>query len=505
MAYCIYLRKSRADIEKEKDGSFETLKRHKTVLLKYASENNLSVTRIYEEIVSGESVIHRPQMLELLKDVEEKRYQGVLVMDIDRLGRGNMQEQGLILETFKNAHTLIVTPRKTYNLHDEFDEEYSEFEAFMARKELKIINRRLQRGRIRSIEEGNYIGTRPPFGYDIKKDGKRRILVPNSDQAPIVEFIFETYANEDLGSKKIAVKLNEMGIRSYTDKPWTSYSVLNVLKNRVCIGNIEWKKKTYRKSKNKDKIRETSGNPESEWIICENAHEPIIDKELFQKARMKLRERYHVPYKTKITNPFAGLIICKKCGASMVYRPYGEKAPHIVCYKSCGNKSSKFVLVEDKILLSIKELLEYNLNLEKELQKSDANKQYTNTYGSILKSLKKELADAESQKDKLHDLLEQGIYNTQTFLDRSTKLSEKLQLLTHSIEKLESEISLESTQQNIISNITPKLKNVLDTYSLFETAEQKNNLLKTVIAKIEYFKAKDWKLDNFELTVYPKL
>ena len=53
-------------------------------------------------------------------------------MEIDRLGRGDMEDQGLILKTFKNANTLIVTPRKIYDLNDEFDEEYTEFEAFMA-------------------------------------------------------------------------------------------------------------------------------------------------------------------------------------------------------------------------------------------------------------------------------------------------------------------------------------------------------------------------------------
>ena len=54
-------------------------------------------------------------------------------MDLDRLGRGDMKDQGIILETFKESKTKIITPRKTYDLTDEFDEEYSEFEAFMAR------------------------------------------------------------------------------------------------------------------------------------------------------------------------------------------------------------------------------------------------------------------------------------------------------------------------------------------------------------------------------------
>ena len=223
---CMYLRKSRADEEAEQYGEGETLVKHKKILLKVAKEKGINIVKIYEEIVSGESLVHRPEMLKLLKEVEQGKYDAVLCMDMDRLGRGNMQEQGLILETFKKSKTKIVTPRKIYDLQDEFDEEYSEFEAFMARKELKIINRRLQRGRIRSVEDGNFIGPIPPFGYEIVHKGKIRTLEPNPEQAPIVKMIFDLYTNHGMGGSKIAHKLNELGYKTYTNKRWSNYSCL---------------------------------------------------------------------------------------------------------------------------------------------------------------------------------------------------------------------------------------------------------------------------------------
>ena len=139
MKVAIYLRKSRQDEEAEKRGEHETLSRHRSTLLKLAKEKNLNIIEIKEEVLSGESISYRPKMLELLDEVKRGLYDAVLVMDIDRLGRGNMQDQGLILDTFKQSRTKIITPRKTYDLSNEFDEEYSEFEAFMARKELKLI------------------------------------------------------------------------------------------------------------------------------------------------------------------------------------------------------------------------------------------------------------------------------------------------------------------------------------------------------------------------------
>src|SRR5690606_16333999 len=153
-------------------------------------------------------------------------------MDLDRLGRGNMREQGIILDTFKQSKTKIITPRKVYDLGNEFDEEYSEFEAFMARKELKIINRRLQSGRVRSVKDGNYIGTRPPYGYQIKKDQNGRYLVPDPDQAPAVKLIFDWYTKKRIGSTKIANRLNDLGYKTYTGKIWDTESVRAILIDR---------------------------------------------------------------------------------------------------------------------------------------------------------------------------------------------------------------------------------------------------------------------------------
>ena len=87
---------------------------------------------------------------------------------------------------------------KTVDFNDEFDEEYSEFEAFMARKELKLISRRMQRGKIKSIEEGKFIAQAPPYGYDIKYlNNKERVLVINEDKATVVKIIFDMYLKGD--------------------------------------------------------------------------------------------------------------------------------------------------------------------------------------------------------------------------------------------------------------------------------------------------------------------
>ena len=154
--YCMYLRKSRADLEAEARGEGETLKRHERTLLDLAKKMNIVIGHIYREIVSGESIEARPEVQSLLADVEAKRWKGALVMEVERLARGDTIDQGIVAQAFKYSCTKIVTPMKIYDPNDEFDEEYFEFGLYMSRREYKTINRRLQSGRMRSVLEGKY-------------------------------------------------------------------------------------------------------------------------------------------------------------------------------------------------------------------------------------------------------------------------------------------------------------------------------------------------------------
>jgi len=507
MNVCIYLRKSRADEEIEKEfGQGETLAKHRKTLLKYAKEKNLSIVKIHEEVVSGESLIHRPEMLELLKEVEQGMYDAVLCMDLQRLGRGNMQEQGLILETFKKSNTKIITLNKAYDLNDDFDEEYSEFEAFISRKELKMINRRLQRGRIRSIEDGNYLSPLPPYGYNIKEGKFIRTLTPNSVQAAVVKLIFDMYVNKQMGGTVIAEELNRMGYKSYTGIGWTSNAVLNILKNPVYIGKITWKKKDIKKSEDPNKKKDTKQRPKSEWIVVDGKHPAIIKKNVFYKAQEILNGKYHVPYKlvNGPKNPLAGLIVCEKCGSKMVYRPYGNNVdPHIICPNKCGNKSSKFIYVEQKLLNSLKEWLR-NYELEIKNNGIPNRSSAMPAYNKQLKNLEKELQELQEQKLNLYDLLERNIYDVNTFVERSKNISERIDNTNKNIEVINTKIKNEEKRKRDI-NIIPKIKMAMDAYYNTDDVLQKNMLLKNILEKVEYNKEKDQRNDNFTLTLYPKL
>ena len=232
MAYLIYLRKSRADAEAEARGEGETLARHRAALLALARRMGMEIGGIYEEIVSGETIAARPQMQRLLAEVEAGQWDGVLVMEIERLARGDSIDQGIVAQAFKYSGTRIITPAKTYDPANEFDEEYFEFGLFMSRREYKTIKRRMIAGRIASVKEGKYMGKTDPYGYfRIKvRDGKGYTLEPNPPQAAIVREIFDLRL-QGVGCYVIACRLNARGERTSAGVAWSAQSVRNVLRN----------------------------------------------------------------------------------------------------------------------------------------------------------------------------------------------------------------------------------------------------------------------------------
>ena len=157
--YAMYLRKSRADREAEARGEMETLARHEKLLFETAKRMQITVSAVYKEIVSGETISARPVMQKLLAEIEQGIWDGVLVVEVERLARGDTIDQGIVSQAFKLSDTKIITPVKVYDPNNEFDEEYFEFGLFMSRREYNTIKRRLQRGRLASVREGSMSAT----------------------------------------------------------------------------------------------------------------------------------------------------------------------------------------------------------------------------------------------------------------------------------------------------------------------------------------------------------
>lgn len=498
MSYAIYLRKSRADLEAEERGELETLARHEKQLKELALKLKLTVVKEYKEVVSGETISARPQMQALLQDVQNGLYEGVIVMEIERLARGDTIDQGLVAQTFKYSNTKIITPTKTYDPNNEFDEEYFEFGLFMSRREYNTIKRRLQAGRARSVKEGKFIGNNTPYGYNREKikGDKGYKLVINEDEAQYVRLMFQ-WLVDGCSKREIKRKLDNMGVLSRNGNKWNQSVIKDILYNPTYIGKIPWLRRGETKKMIDGKIvRKRPRN--GDYELYDGLHEPIIDIETWEKVQeINRAQTPKTPLNKELVNPLSGVVFCAKCGRPMQRRPYVSKGqePSLICIY-CDNISSKLSVVEKKLLDALKDLL-------KQYEYSYTPTSKKETKATYLEQLKKELEKENKKLERLYTFLENETYSAEEFLSRSQVAKQK-------ISELEVEIKKQSTTKTINEDeFVPRLKTLIEIYDTASVTE-KNNLLKSVLEKATYLKTKKIlsQTDNpfeFELTLYPRL
>lgn len=228
----MYLRKSRMDTDYEEISITETLSRHRITLEKLCKSKRLRVDEVLEEVVSGESLTARPQMMRLLEMVSTGAYAGVVCMDIERLSRGSSMESGYIMQILQVNGCKIVTPGKIYDLQNESDEQFTDMKFMFSRYELKTITKRLVRGRNQSASEGKFMGSMAPYGYRAYKlpgeKGNSLMVIP--EEASVVRMIFGMYGLQGMGYNAIAYRLNDMHIPARKGQ-WSQTSVANILTN----------------------------------------------------------------------------------------------------------------------------------------------------------------------------------------------------------------------------------------------------------------------------------
>lgn len=322
--YDAYLRKSRADMELEKLKKFDTLKQHEKFLKDRANQLGIKIRKIYREVVSGESIQERPEMQEVLKNVEAGTIDGILVVEVERLTRGDAKDQGTVTQAFKYSNTKIITLNKIYDPNSDEDEEYFEFGLFMSRREYKTINRRMQRARIANVLDGKYCASEPPFGYKKVrvKYGKGYTLEPVSEEAEIVKEMYQKRA-DGMGYDIICNWLNTLDFKPKKSDVWTPATIKGMLSNPIYIGKIRWNSNKQKKILINGQIikKRKKGNNE-DLILVEGLHPAIISNELFDIVQGIKPNKASTKHNTELQNPLATLVKCADCGRSMQRRPY---------------------------------------------------------------------------------------------------------------------------------------------------------------------------------------
>ncbi len=337
-----YLRKSRADdplltVE-------EVLSRHEAIIDEWAERNlgaKVPEENKYREVVSGETISDRPEMQKVLKLIESPKVKAVLVVEVPRLSRGDLEDAGRLMKLFRYTNTLVITPQWIFDLQNEHDRDGFERELKRGNEYLEYTKYIMSRGTLRSVSEGNYLGSIAPYGYNKVwiTEGKRKCptLAINEEQANVVRMIYDMYTNQGMGMTNICHRLDNLGITPPKGEHWSSSALTSLLSNIHYLGKVKWNWRKTVTVVNDGEIKKTRPKSEiGEFLIYEGRHEAIITEELFNATQEKLGKNVRVRKNMGIRNPLAGLLYCQ-CGRAMSLRTHKLKdgsdryAPRLLC------------------------------------------------------------------------------------------------------------------------------------------------------------------------------
>lgn len=498
-AYAIYLRKSQSDDPAETVE--EVIKRHKDILTQHAARKGLFIGGIYQEVVSGENIAARKEFQRLIQDCYDGKYRGILVVEITRLSRGDQGDAKTVLDMLKyannNSGVLVVTPTKVYDVaHNSDDEEYMEFELFMSRREYKMINKRMQRGKDQAIVEGQYMASYRPYGYNIVKTRKIRTLEPHPEEAPIVKMIFEWTVKDNMTAYEVAKRLDAMGVPTYTgNAEWSRATIKTILANPVYIGRVRYNDRMEVRKMVDGKIVKSRprSNHTEHYMEYEGLHKAhaLVDEETFKAANAKF-----VADKTKaeleLVNPLAGLLYCPNCDKAMVYNGYNTRPtiePRFLHAQSrvCKVKSVKVSDVMDALIHSLKLYIE-----DFEMQTDNTQTIDEAAIAAQIDTLNAELRKSERILAKLFSSWEAETITDNEFVQRKAVHNERIESIKHQIEVLEDTIPQQEAMEERIMQFTDVLEALLDDTL---SAEAKNMALKSIISRIYFSRENNAEFD----------
>ncbi|MEG0408864.1 MAG: recombinase family protein [Bacilli bacterium] len=320
----IYIRLSQEDKDKKYESDSESVINQKQILRDYVNKNGFNLSGEYVDDGFSGTNFERPGFKQLLEDIKTKKINLVIVKDLSRLGRDHVMT-GYYIETFfpENNIRFVSIVENYDSMKNQASNDSSTFiiacnDYYSKQNSLKIRNV-LDSKR----NDGKFIGSAPCYGYMRDPEDKGHLII-DPKTAPYVKKIFEWRMN-DLGMSDIATKLTNEGAPTpagyksikYSSKLkrtdiWSIHSVKKILQNRMYTGDLVQHTQTTINYKSKKKVT----LDERLWIIKEDMHEAIIDKETFRIVNNK-RLSHNRSTNIKTERPrrlLEGLLYCKECG-----------------------------------------------------------------------------------------------------------------------------------------------------------------------------------------------
>lgn len=488
----IYSRLSEEDRNKQNEyDDSRSIQNQKSMLISYAMSQGWDIYNIYSDDDYKGSDRNRPAFRQLMKDAEEQKFNIVLCKSqarftrelelVEKIIHGQFVEWGIRFVGYAdNADTAIAGNKKARQINGLVNEWY-----------LEDLSDNIKTVLTDHRKKGLHIGSFALYGY--KKDPEQKgHLIIDEEAAQVVRLVFELYAS-GMGRTSIARYLNEQGIPNPTEYKrqhgmrykgtttkygtmWKYFSIGDMLKNEMYIGNMvqgKYHNPTY-------KSRHSKPVPKEQWIVVEGTHEPIIDKELWDKVQKMLAARAK-PMCNGEVSMWAGKTRCMYCGYALVSSKNREFR-YLQCSSRHFDKISckgAFVaqrLLEKAVLKELNDIInqffdeeaaEENISIhqKKQLHKKRLQKEAA-TYQKKLEELEKAIKNIYLDKTK-------EIITEKEFLDFRNSFQvdidmyeEKLKQTMQSLDTLEQKIAEERSVKDILQkyrNIEQLDRTIIDT------------------------------------------
>ena len=304
----------------------------------------IDVIECYTDLGKTGSNFERAGFLRLLQDIRLGEINCVIVKDLSRFGRNYLEAGNYIEKIFPFLGVRFIAVADGFDTGKEGNENKqmaSEIKNLVNDMYAKDFSKKAKLHLKQRREEGSYVGGPPPYGYMAEWDGKRRVLIPDENTEGIVRFIYEKFVETE-SYTAVADELNHRQINppalykktkevyhapdAGAYKGWDKSAVERILKSETYTGTLVQGRTSITARDEKNRIHK----PEDDWVITKEAHEPLVDGELYQKSveiREKIQKRtasYHHPAKGYPIeeNIFDSVLYCGVCGRKMTRSSY---------------------------------------------------------------------------------------------------------------------------------------------------------------------------------------
>ena len=497
----IYIRLSQEDKDKKYESDSESVINQKELLRGYVKNNNFNLVKEYVDDGYSGTDFERPGFQSMLEDINNKKINCVIVKDLSRLGRDHVMT-GYYIETFFPENNIrFISILESYDsFKNQASNDSSTFiiacnDYYSKQNSIKIRNVLNEKRK-----NGKFVGSLPCFGY-MRDPLDKGHLVPNPETAPIVKNIFKWRA-DGIGPTEIANRLNKANVITPSGYKKTNYSsrlidrdnwnistVKKILCNRIYTGDLVQHTQTKVNYKSKKKIT----LDEKLWIIVENTHEALVDKETFEYVN-NLRKRNTRNYEIKTNREkrlLEGKLFCKECKNRLTVL-YRKKQNYwsVNCNRysrdpvrgRCYSHFYPYNYLEEQVLEQINK---YISKLIKELNIKELNDEVIKSIHKETTNIYKIVKEFQIEKEKITGRLKtlyndrcDGVISADTYKELASEFEQKLKQINEKIEDQNVKKYKMKNKANILPDYTKKIKKLLD------LNKPKKELIDTLVDKI---------------------